>query len=65
MEEVYRLAQSGENNDLKMQIVALEYRTRLLLERCNKVGLNWIHNFLLDWLAQLGGFYEIHRETLS
>ena len=40
MDEVYRLSKSGENNDLEMQIVALEYRTRLLLERCNKVGLN-------------------------
>ena len=41
MDEVYSLSQTGENDDLKMQIVALEYRTRLLLERCNKVGLNW------------------------
>ena len=40
MDEVYSLSQTGENDDLKMQIVALEYRTRLLLERCNKVGLN-------------------------
>ena len=40
MDEVYRMSKSGENNDLKMTIVALEYRTRLLLERCVKVGLN-------------------------
>ena len=40
MDEVYKLAQSGENDDLKMQIVALEYRARLLIERWRKAGVN-------------------------
>jgi len=40
MDEVYRLSKSGENDDLKMQIVALEYRARLLIERLCKEGQN-------------------------
>ena len=40
MDEVYRLSKSGENNNIKMQITALEYRARLLIERCRKAGVN-------------------------
>ena len=32
MDEIHRLAQDGEN-DRKMQLVAIEYRARLLLQR--------------------------------
>ena len=39
MDEVYKLSQSGENDDLKMQIAALEYRTRSLIERWRKAGV--------------------------
>ena len=38
-EEIHRLAQDGEN-DRKMQLVAIEYRARLLLERWTKRNLN-------------------------
>ena len=40
MDRVYRLSKSGENDDLKMQITALEYRARLLIECYRKAGLN-------------------------
>ena len=39
MDEIHRLAQDGENQR-KMQIVAIEYRARLLLERWTKRNLN-------------------------
>lgn len=39
MEEIHRLAQDGENQR-KMQLVAIEYRARLLLERWTKRNLN-------------------------
>ena len=39
MEEIHRLALDGEN-DRKMQLVAIEYRARLLLERWTKRNLN-------------------------
>ena len=39
MDEIHRLAQDGEN-DRKMQLVAIEYRARLLLERWTKRNLN-------------------------
>ena len=39
MDEIRRLAQDGENQ-CKMQLVAIEYRARLLLERWTKRNLN-------------------------
>ena len=39
MDEIHRLAQDGENRR-KMQLVAIEYRARLLLERWTKRNLN-------------------------
>ena len=39
MDEIHRLAQDGENQR-KMQLVAIEYRARLLLERWTKRNLN-------------------------
>ena len=39
MNEIHRLAQDGENQR-KMQLVAIEYRARLLLERWAKRNLN-------------------------
>jgi len=40
MDEVYRLAKSGEDDDLKMRLVALEYKARLLIERFRKAAVN-------------------------
>ena len=40
MDEVYRLAKSGEDDDRKMAMVALEYRARLVLERWKKQHVN-------------------------
>ena len=40
MDEVYKLAQTSKDDNLKMRIVALEYRARLLLERWKRVGVN-------------------------
>ena len=39
MDEIHRLAQDGEN-DRKMELVAIEYRARLLLERWTRRNLN-------------------------
>ena len=39
MGEIHRLALDGEN-DHKMQLVAIEYRARLLLERWTRRNLN-------------------------
>ena len=39
MDEIHRLAQDGENQR-KMQLVAIEYRARLPLERWRKRNLN-------------------------
>ncbi len=39
MDEIHRLAQAGENQR-KIQLVAIEYRARLLLERWTKRNLN-------------------------
>ena len=39
MDEIHRLAQDGEN-DRKMQLVAIEYRARLLLERRTRRNLS-------------------------
>ena len=39
MDEIHRLAQDGENQR-KMQLVAIEYRARLLLERWAKRNAN-------------------------
>ncbi len=39
MDEIHRLAQDGENQR-KMQLVAIEYRARLLLERWTTRNLN-------------------------
>lgn len=36
MDEVYRLAQTGEDDVLKMRHVAIEYKARLLIERYRK-----------------------------
>ncbi len=33
MDEIFRLAKSGEDDEGKMKLVALEYRARLVLER--------------------------------
>ena len=33
MDEIYRLAKSGTSKERKMELVALEHRARLLLER--------------------------------
>ncbi len=40
MDEIYRLAKSGEHPDEKMKLVALEYRARLVLERYRKQDAN-------------------------
>ncbi|MHC4696729.1 MAG: hypothetical protein ACYTFA_08310 [Planctomycetota bacterium] len=40
MDEVYRLAKSGENDNRKMKFVGLEYRARLLLDRWKKQAQN-------------------------
>lgn len=38
MDEVYELAKTGADNDRKMLLVNLEYRSRLLLKRWRKLG---------------------------
>ncbi len=40
MDEIFRLAKSGEDDERKMKLVALEYRARLVLERFRKRGAN-------------------------
>ena len=40
MDAVYDLSVSGEDNERKMKIVAIEYRARLLLERFKKLAVN-------------------------
>ncbi len=40
MDEIHRLAQAGEDDGRKMQLVAIEYRVRLLLERWQKRNQN-------------------------
>ena len=40
MDEIFALAKSGENNDRKMELVGIEYRARLLLERFKKLAVN-------------------------
>ena len=40
MDEVFTLAKSGADNDRKMQLVGIELRTRLLLERYKKLTVN-------------------------
>ncbi len=40
MDDVYRLAKSGEDDERKMKLVALEYRARLVLERFRKRDAN-------------------------
>ncbi len=41
MDEVFELAKSDENRERKMELVALEYRARLLLKRWKKQDRNW------------------------
>ena len=40
MDEIHRLAKSGEDDERKMKLVALEYRARLVLERFRKRDAN-------------------------
>ena len=40
MDEVYELAKSGADNDRKMELVDIELRARLLLERYKKLTVN-------------------------
>ncbi len=40
MDEIHRLARSGEDDERKMKLVALEYRARLVLERLRKRDAN-------------------------
>ena len=40
MDEIFRLAESGEDDERKMKLVALEYRARLVLERFRKERCN-------------------------
>ena len=40
MDEVYALAKSGDDNDRKMQLVGIELRARVLLERYKKLTVN-------------------------
>ena len=40
MDETYRLARAGTDNDYKMRVIAIEYRARLLLERLGKQSVN-------------------------
>ena len=40
MDEIFRLAKSGEDDERKMKLVALEYRARLVLERFRKRDAN-------------------------
>jgi DNA/RNA endonuclease G (NUC1) len=41
MNEVYRLSKTGTPDNRKLRLVAIEYRARLLLERCRKQGANY------------------------
>ncbi len=38
--EIFRLAKSGEDDERKMKLVALEHRARLVLERFRKQDAN-------------------------
>ena len=40
MDEIFALAKSGEDDDEKMRLVAMEYRARLVLERYRKLNAN-------------------------
>jgi hypothetical protein len=40
MDEIYRLAKSAKHKERKMELVGLEYRARLLLERWKKRDQN-------------------------
>ena len=40
MDEIHRLAKSGEDDEPKMKLVALEYRARLVWERFRKRDAN-------------------------
>jgi len=40
MDAVYDLSVSGEDNERKMRLVAIEYQARLLLERFKKLAVN-------------------------
>ncbi len=40
VDEIFVLAKSGANNDRKMQLVGVEYRARLLMERYKKLAVN-------------------------
>ncbi|MHC4696937.1 MAG: hypothetical protein ACYTFA_09355 [Planctomycetota bacterium] len=40
MDEIFELAKTGEHKERKMELVALEYRARLLLERWKKRDRN-------------------------
>ncbi len=40
MDEVYRVAKTGEDDERKMKLVALEYRAQLVLERFRKRDAN-------------------------
>ena len=40
MDEIFRLAESGEDDERKMKLVALECRARLVLERFRKRDAN-------------------------
>ena len=39
-EDIYQLSLTGADNDRKMQLVALEYRARLVLARFRKQNVN-------------------------
>ena len=40
MDEIFKLAKSGEDQERQMELAALEYRARLLLERWKKLDRN-------------------------
>ena len=40
MDEIFGLATSGVDNDRKMELVGIEYRARLLLDRYKKLAVN-------------------------
>ena len=40
MDEIFRLAKGGDDDERKMKLVALEYRARLVLERFRKRDAN-------------------------
>ncbi|MHC4696555.1 MAG: hypothetical protein ACYTFA_07430 [Planctomycetota bacterium] len=40
MDEIYRLAKSGKHKERKMELVRLEYRARLLVDRWKKQAQN-------------------------